>query len=164
MIPGTIVRFLQEHGNMAFAGIRDRHLRPSGCRVSAWRLAADGHTLTALVPIPPPFRDQFLDALLDNGQFAMTVEEHPTHETYQLKGTYLRHRPIVSDDQALVQRHRDRLAKAIRAEVMPGMAVAPLLMAMHPDPDFAVDVDVHEVYLQTPGPGAGSRLYPPPEA
>jgi hypothetical protein len=28
---------------------------------------------------------------------------------------------------------------------------------------LAVEFEVREVYLQTPGPGAGARLVPPPE-
>jgi hypothetical protein len=161
MIPGRILRFLHEQSNMAFGGIRDRNLRPSGCRVSAWQMAPDGRTLTALVPLPGQFRERFLEALRDNGQFAMTVEEHPTHETYQLKGTYLGHRDAGPGDMPLVQRHRERLARAMRAEMPPGTDLTVVLLMMLPTPDVAVDIDVKEVYLQTPGPGAGSRLYPP---
>ncbi len=164
MIPAKIVRFLHEHGNLAFGGVRDRDLRPSGCRVSAWQVAADGRTLTAWVPLPEAFRARFLDALLDNGQFAITVDEHPTHETSQLKGRYLRHRDATSADRAPVQRSRDRFARAFRVQVPPGMNVQHLLAMMHPEPTYVVDVEVHEVYLQTPGPRAGARLYPEAEA
>lgn len=163
MIPGKIVRFVQDRSNMAFVGVRDRDLRPSGSRVSAWQFAADGSTLTAWVPIPVPFRTRFLDALLDNGQIALTVEEHPTHETYQLKGRYLRHRPAGASDDALVQQHRERLAKAIRHEMSPGMDPGLFVQMMVPRPTYVVDIEVREVYLQTPGPGAGARLYPHPE-
>jgi hypothetical protein len=31
------------------------------------------------------------------------------------------------------------------------------------NPSLAVEFEVLEVYLQTPGPGAGTRLVPPPE-
>lgn len=163
MIPPKIVRFLHERGNMAFAGIRDRELRPAGCRVSAWEVAADGRTLTAWVPIPESHRAHFLEALLDNRQFALTVEEHSSHETYQLKGTYLRHRAATAEDLAPVQRHRDRLARAMRRELPPGMDPRPILAMMHPDPAYVLDVEIREVFVQTPGPGAGARLFPEPE-
>lgn len=149
---------------MAFGGIRDRELRPSGCRVSAWQMAADNRTLTLWVPMPPQFRERFFDALLDNRQFAATIEEHPAHETYQLKGTYLKHRDAVPGDLDIVVRHRERLARVLRIQVPPGMDVQPLLRIILPDPTYVLDIDVREVYLQTPGPGAGSRIHPPAEA
>jgi hypothetical protein len=79
MIPGKIVRFLEQHANMGFAGTRDRDLVPSGCRVSAWRVNPDGHTMTLF--IPAPLVERVIASLEENGQLAVTVEEHPTHET-----------------------------------------------------------------------------------
>ena len=162
MIPGKILRFLEQHANVGFAGIRDRNLVPLGYRVSAWRVAADGRTLTAL--IPDPFTEELIECLQENGQFAMTVEELPTHETYQLKGRYLRHRPVEPEDLELVVRFRERFGKRFQGEIPPEMVVTFVLKASVPDPRVAVDFEVREVYLQTPGPGAGSRLYPPPES
>jgi hypothetical protein len=161
MLPARIVRFLEQHANQAFAGTRDRNLVPCGSRVSAWRLHPDQQTLT--VCLPDPLADRLIGSLEENGQFAMTVEEHPTHETYQLKGRYLRHRPIAPDDLALVARIRDRFGRSIRHEIPAGMPEAYVVGIAVPTPTVAVDVDVREVYLQTPGPGAGSRIHPPPD-
>ncbi len=161
MIPGKIVRFLEQHANMGFAGMRDRNLVPSGCRVSAWRVQPDGRTMTLF--IPNPLVDRVIASLEDNGQLAVTIEEHPTHETYQLKGRYLRHRPVEADDLALVARFRERFVRSIRSEIPPGVPESFVGGFAVPDPAVVVDVDVREVYLQTPGPGAGGRLYPPPE-
>ena len=161
MIPGKIVRFLEQHANMGFAGTRDRDLVPSGCRVSAWRVHPDGHTMTLF--IPEPLVARVIASLEENGQLAVTVGEHPTHETYQLKGKYLSHRAVEVDDLPLVARFRERLVRAIRSEIPPGVPEAFVGgFAVH-DPAVAVDMEIREVYLQTPGPGAGGRLYPPPE-
>jgi hypothetical protein len=162
MIPGKIVRFLEERGNAAFAGARDRNMVPGGYRVSAWRVAADGRTITALVP--DPFTDRLIESLQENGQFAMTVEEHPTHETYQFKGQYVRHRRAGLEDVALVARFRERFGRRFQGEIPPEVNLDVMLKAAVPDPTIAVDIDVREVYLQTPGPAAGSRIYPPPDA
>jgi hypothetical protein len=161
MIPSKIIRFLDQHANMGFGGTRDRNLVPSGCRVSAWRLGPDARTLTVL--IPDPLSDRIVELLQETGKLAITLEEHPTHETYQLKGEYLRHRPLEPDDWDVVARLRDRLGKAIRPELPDDMPEAYVLSIMAPDPRVAVDIDVHEVYVQTPGPGAGARVYPPAE-
>jgi hypothetical protein len=162
MIPGKIVRFLEQHANVGLGGARDRNLAPFGCRLSGWRVGPDGHTLTAL--IAPVFAGRILESLQDNGQFAMTFEENPTHETYQLKGRYVRHREIVPDDLVLVASLRDRLAKSMRSQIPPGVDEAYVVASIVPHPSLALEIDVREVYVQTPGPGAGGRLYPPPDA
>jgi hypothetical protein len=161
MIPAKILRFLEQHANMAFAGIRDRNLVPCGTRVSAWTVHPDGRTMT--VCLPPPLVDRVVAALEENGQVALTLEEHPTHETYQLKGRYLRRRPVGAEDLALVARLRERLARTYQRHIPDGIDMSWAMAIVVPDPDVAVDVEIHEVYLQTPGPGAGARLYPPVE-
>jgi hypothetical protein len=159
MIPGKIIRFLEDHANVAFAGTRDRHLVPYGHRVSGWRIAPDRRTVTAL--IPQHFVARLVDSLEDNGEFALTVEEFPSHETYQFKGRYLRHRPPDQQDQEAVDVIRKRFVNRVR----PLNPDAPerIWPAFIVKPSMAVDFEVLEIYLQTPGPGAGTRLVPPVE-
>ena len=161
MIPGKIVRFLEQHATTAVAGIRDRNLVPAGCRVSAWHIHADGKTITLL--IPDPLSDRVLAALEDNGHIAIPIGEQQTHETYQLKGRYMKHRAVEPGDLALLNRIRERHLRGIRAEIPEGVPESYVMMIAVPVPVVAVDVDVSEVFLQTPGPGAGARLYPPAE-
>jgi len=159
MIPGKILRFLEQYANVAFAGTRDRDLVPYGHRVSGWRVGADGRTLTAL--IPEQFTDRLIESLEDNGEFALTVEEFPSHETYQFKGRYLRHRVVQHEDVETVGRIRRRFVKSVRPIFSDGPE--DLWNAFILDPCLAVEFEVLEIYLQTPGPGAGARLAPPPE-
>jgi len=91
MIPGKIIRFLEDRANTAFAGTRDGNLVPRGYRVSGWQIDADGRTMTVL--IPSAAATPLVDALLENSRIACTFEEVGTHETYQIKGRYLSHRP-----------------------------------------------------------------------
>ena len=157
MIPARLVRFLEDHANMAMAGTRDAQLVPFGHRVSGWRIGADSRTVTAFVS--RHFTERLVESLQDNGQVALTVEEFPSHETYQLKGRYLRHRPIEPDDLRTIERIRVRLAKSIK----PIYPEAPdhLLRMFTLPPSLAVEFEVLEIYLQTPGPGAGTRVVPP---
>jgi hypothetical protein len=157
MIPGKIVRFLEQYANLAFAGTRNRDLAPHGHRVSGWRVGADGRGLTAF--IAAQFSAGLIESLEENGQFALTVEEFPSHETYQFKGRYLRHRPVQPDEFEIVDRIRERFVRCVR----PLFAGAPEepLKASIPQPSLAVEFEVDEVFLQTPGPGAGTRLVPP---
>lgn len=156
MIPGKLVRFLEEHANVAMAGTRNRDLVPYGHRVSGWRIGADGRTVTAL--ISELFTARLVESLEDNGELALTVEEYPSHETYQLKGRYLRHRPLEPEDLDVAERIRGRFAKSLRRlypEVPDHM-----LKAFTQTPCLAVEFEVREIYVQTPGPGAGARLVP----
>lgn len=159
MIPGKIIRFLEQYANLAFAGTRDRNLVPNGHRVSGWRVGGDGRTLTAF--IAEQFTDGLVESLEDNGELALTVEEFPSHETYQFKGRYLRQRPLQPDDLEIVGRIRMRFVKAVRA--LYADAPEDLLKTFILKPSLAIEFEVREVYLQTPGPGAGARLAPPPE-
>jgi hypothetical protein len=157
MIPGKIVRFLEQHAILAFAGTRDRDRVPYGHRVSGWHVGADARTLTALVA--EQFTARLVESLEDNGEIALTVEEFPSHETYQFKGRYRRHRLLRDEDYAVVSRVRERFVKSMRH--LYADAPEHMLQAFILKPSLAVEFDVREVYVQTPGPGAGTRLVPP---
>jgi hypothetical protein len=160
-IPGKIIRFLEEGANVGYAGTRDGHLIPRGYRVSGWQIDAAGCRLTALIPASSDPR--LLEALLDNGAIALTFEEVGTHETYQIKGRYLSHRPVRPAEIDIASRTRERFGKAVRTLYRDERFTA-LAKASIPDPTVAVEVEVREVFLQTPGPGAGGRIAPPPDA
>ena len=87
LIPGRLVRFLDQYANLAFAGTRDAALVPYGHKISGWRVGADRCSLTAIVA--RGFTPHLVESVHDNGEFALTVEEFPSHETYQFKGRYL---------------------------------------------------------------------------
>jgi hypothetical protein len=160
MIPSKILRFLEERANIGFAGTRDRDLIPRGHRVCGWQVTPDGRTLTALVPAVSA--EPMLATLRENGRIAITVEEIGTHETYQIKGRYLSHRPVRASEVEIATRTRERLAKGVRAVFDDQFAAA--MDASIPSPSLAVEIAVDEVFLQTPGPEAGTRLVPQPDA
>jgi len=160
MIPEKIVRFLEQRANIAFAGTRNRDLVPFGHRVSGWSVGADGRTLTAFTP--EPFTAGLVESLQENGEFALTVEDFPAHETYQFKGRYVRHRPVQREDIDIVDRIRERFMKNMRT-VFPA-AAEDIVAAFISKPGLAVEFEVSEIFVQTPGPGAGARIVPPAEA
>jgi hypothetical protein len=158
-IPGKIAAFLEQRANVAFAGTRNRDLVPFGHRVSGWRIGADGRTLTALTT--EPVTAGLIESLQENGQLALTVEDFPAHETYQFKGRYVSHRPAQHEDLAIVDRIRQRFMKNMRA-VFPALPEG-IAGAFISNPILAVEFEVSEIYVQTPGPGAGARIVPPQE-
>lgn len=162
MIPTKILRFLEERANIGFAGVRDRNLAPSGLRLSGWQADAAGRTLTAFVP--QPWATRLVELVRENRAIAVTIEEAGTHETYQFKGRYLSHRPVQADEAAIASRARDRFAKGLLQWGPADERMAALIKASIPLPGLAVEIEVDEVFLQTPGPGAGGRISPPPDA
>jgi hypothetical protein len=161
MIPARIIRFLEERANIGFAGTRDSNLVPSGHRVSGWQTDGAGRRLTTFIPLP--WANRLLESLLSNGAIAVTIEEAGTHETYQFKGRYLSHRPVQNTEIAIASRARERFVKGLHF-LFPDERMASLVKASIPTPSLAVEIEVHEVFLQTPGPGAGSRIAPAPDA
>lgn len=158
-IPERILKFLEQRANLAFAGTRNRELMPSGHRVSGWLVGADRCSIIVLVATH--FTANLVDSLQDNGELALTVEEFPSHETYQFKGRYRHHRAVEGEDVDVVARIRDRFMKGARHIYTE--APEYLLNALIVAPAMAVEFEVREIYLQTPGPGAGTRLVPPAE-
>jgi hypothetical protein len=158
IIPEKIARFLEQRANVAFAGTRNRDLVPFGHRVSGWCIGADGRSLTAFIPEPAGL----VESLQENGELALTVEDFPSHETYQFKGRYVSHRPAHREDLAIVDRIRERFIKNMRA-VYPVLPEG-IAGAFTSKPALAVEFEVSEIYVQTPGPGAGARIVPPAEA
>jgi len=160
MIPGKLVRFLEERANVAVSGTRDEELVPHVHGVSGWRIGKDAETITSL--IPGAFMRDLVESLQDNGQYALTVEEIPTHETYQFRGRYVSHRAIEPQDLSTVETIRQRFVKGLWV-MYPDLPVE-LLRIFILEPEIAITFKVNEIYLQTPGPGAGSRISPPREA
>jgi hypothetical protein len=102
-----------------------------------------------------------MESLRENGQLAVTVEEFPSHETYQFKGRYRSDRPLRHDDVEIVERVRKRFVRSLRS--IYADVPEEVLGAFVTKPSLAVEFEVLEVYLQTPGPGAGARIVPPVE-
>ena len=159
MIPGKIIRFLEQDANVGFAGSRDRDLVPFGHRVSGWRIGVDHRTMTVL--IPDEFLPRLVESLQENRELAVTIEAFPSHETYQFKGHYLSHRAVDDGDFEAADRVRRRWVRSLK--MLYTDAPEDVLKGFVSRPSLAVDVEVLEIFLQTPGPGAGTRLVPPPE-
>jgi hypothetical protein len=154
MIPEVIVLFL-ERAIVAIGGTRDKNLVPHVHRVSGWSCSPDRRTITCL--ISEEFTRDLLSSLEDNGQFALTACEVPSHETYQFKGNYVGSRPSDEADATVFQKCRERFVERIMSLFgFPEEACR----AFVPRPSLAMTFEVREIFVQTPGPAAGRRLIP----
>lgn len=154
-LPGVLVQFL-DRASVAIGCTRDRALVPNIHYVSGWQLDADQKSIWC--HIPESFTPGLRAALEENGLFALTVEHIGPHECYQFKGRYLSMRPATEHDRAVVARCRERFACAVVGLHPHFAGETGALRRYILDPAVAVRFAVHEVYLQTPGPGAGSLL------
>ena len=154
MIPGVLVDFLGR-ATVAMGGTRDSDLVPHVHRVSGWTIEPDLQTITCL--IGSQSANDLIPSLEDNGQFAFTVCEMPSHETYQFKGSFVESRPVGEADIATFRQCRERFVERISAILgYPAEKVRRYVA----EPSIAVRFKVKEIFVQTPGPTAGKRLMP----
>jgi len=95
--------------------------------------------------------------LEQNGRVALGFAQ-ASHEAYQLRGKYISSRPSSEEDYAVQEAYK----KIIRAGLMqffPEELATPIA-AVESDyrPSVAITFRVEEVFLQTPGPGAGTKM------
>ena len=154
MIPDRVIEFI--HGPVFMQiGTRDATLRPSHAFVVGARVHDDRQTVTALVPTARA--DRILRDLADNGRIAFGVA-HVSHESYQLKGTYLSTRPADTADRARQEAYRAALLASALEAGYPESIARPLTQGFAYTPAVAITFRAEEVHQQTPGPDAGSRL------
>lgn len=154
IIPEPICNFLR-NATLAVAGTRDQNLVPHVHRPSGWSVEGDGGTMVCL--FPEAFREHLESALESNGEFAITISQSPSHESYQFKGHCLEWGPIREEDMDVF---RSRVESAV--EQLSGAYGFPedALRRNAPPPVLRVRFQVREIFDQTPGPGAGRRVAP----
>jgi hypothetical protein len=155
MIPGVMVKFL-ERASVAVAGTRDKSLVPHVHFLSGWSVDPEGNVVCL-------FSDSFADGLVtrleETGTLALTAEVIGPHECYQFKGRYVDARPATDADRATSAACRQRFVEGVRKHLGERFT-EPSLRARFQPPSTAVRIAVDEIYVQTPGPAAGKRLYP----
>jgi hypothetical protein len=157
MIPGVMVDFLSR-ASVAIAGTRDERLAPDVQFLSGWSVHEDRSSVVCL--LAPAFADGLVGRLERHGEIALTVEVIGPHECYQFKGRYLESRPASPSDRPVFEACRLRFVEAVR-RLLGDRFSEPSLRARFRDPTLAVRFAVEEIYVQTPGPAAGRRLFPP---
>ena len=155
-IPGVMIQFL-ERATVGVASTRTRDLVPQVHFLSGWCVEPDREIAVAL--IADGFTLGLVEALEHNGLFAMTAEVIGPHETYQFKGSVVGVRPPVDADLPIHLACRGRFFDAVSEHYRGQFADAAILARIGP-PALAVRFRVGEIYVQTPGPAAGRRIFP----
>src|SRR5919201_3077316 len=150
MIPRQVADLLQT-GVSVIIGTRNAALMPECTRAWGIRVTADGK---ATVFLAETISQRTLENLRENGLIAISCTRPTDHVACQLKGRVRSIRPAsAADRDAARQWHREFIGEIIAIGVP-----AELCEAWIAEPTVSVEVDVTDVFEQTPGPGAGEKL------
>jgi hypothetical protein len=153
VIPDRVIEVLRGP-SVIWLGTRDRELRPAHAYATAAVVHDDRQTVTFFVSEGRSKRA--LADLEDNARVALAFGQ-ASHEAYQLKGSYLSSRAASDAEYALMEAYREKVWRGL-AQYWPEELVKPMILGASYRPSIAITFRVEEVYLQTPGPGAGSRM------
>ncbi len=154
MIPDRVVEVLQGPAWIQI-GTRDEALRPKHTVAVGGVVHDDRRTVTVFVPAARA--DRVLRDLKGNGRIALGVAL-ASHEAYQLKGTYVSSRPTDDADRARQEAHRAAWFAAALEAGYPEAMARPITLGAAYTPGVAITFRAEAVFLQTPGPGAGTLL------
>jgi hypothetical protein len=151
MIPQEIVDLLQT-GVSVVVGTRDASLAPESTRAWGIRVAEDRASVTVF--LTEAISEKTLQNLHENGLIAISCTRPTDHQACQVKGRLRTIRPADQQDAESSRRwHRDFVGELIAIGVPTELAEAWIT-----EPALAVEVDVTDLFAQTPGPGAGEKV------
>ncbi|HEX2055449.1 MAG TPA: hypothetical protein VHF07_03075 [Nitrospiraceae bacterium] len=151
MIPPSIVELLQT-GVSVVVGTRDAALMPECTR--AWGIRVGKDRVSVTIYLTESISRQTLKNLDDNGLIAISCTRPTDHVACQLKGRVRQIRQAAKRDVEQSRAwHRDFVQELVAIGVPPSLGEAWIT-----EPALAVDVDVTDMFHQTPGPGTGEKL------
>ncbi len=146
------VRRALEAGTTVLIGSVDERNTPSCCRAIA--LASEDDLATATVYVPLAVSQQTIQNLATTKRIAVVASHPIDHGSIQLKGTTTEVRLAKDDEAPFVRSRLEGLAEVLHNIGVPRRLVRSAAYW----PAFAVTLRVEQIFEQTPGPNAGSRL------
>lgn len=139
-------------GCSVLVGTADARNNPSCCRAVAIRSHDDLATATVYIPLAAS--QQTLQDLATTKRLAVAASHPVDHYSIQLKGVTTEVRLATDDEAPFVESRLEGLADVLHTIGVPRRLVRNVACW----PAFAVTLRVDEIFEQTPGPNAGSRL------
>lgn len=138
---------------LSWIGTRDARLRPTVTWVIGARVSPATDEITVF--IPDVEIDRTRRNLEHNGLVAVTFVEPIIQHAYQFKGKLGHLRPTTDEERAVQEIHRDKVSSyVVKFTAFP----TDLVMGYRIHPSTALTFRVEQVFVQTPGPGAGRML------
>jgi len=135
-----------------YVATRNAELLPESMLALAGKIHGDGCAMTVF--LPEVTSAATLANLRENGQIAITISRPRDHKTVQVKGKATRIRPSDESEKDLQAVLRASLVEGFAHIGIPRSTSRRLVWW----PSVAVDVQVNDVFQQTPGPHAGEPL------
>lgn len=152
-ISAELAAFMQSGISVTLAVVT-ADLRPIAGFALACRIDEAG---TVRVLLRKPANVALIDVVAQGGPIAMTVSRPQDHRSIQIKAPAARIAAVRSDDLPEVARQ----TAGMRAQLI-GCAFDPALAAAYvsyePGEVIALELKPERIFVQTPGPGAGSEL------
>jgi hypothetical protein len=111
--------------------------------------------------VSAPFAARLLQDVGACPRVALTIEHIGPHETYQFKGDFAGSWPVGDAERAAPLACRERFVRDVQAIDTRWNFSTETLARYYGAPALVAVLRVQEIFLQTPGPGAGRRLVPP---
>ena len=151
MIPQPVFDLLQT-GVSIIVGTRDSTLMPESTR--AWGIRAGKDRRSVTIFLTEAISRKTIENLKENGLVAISCTRPTDHVACQLKGRVRTIRPADQRDrESSSDWHREFVEELVAIGVP-----ADLCEAWITSPALAIDIDVTDVFHQTPGPGAGEKV------
>ena len=141
-----------ENGVALTLGCCDTQLKSKGARCIGAVVGLDRKTVTFYIQNQSAQR--VLPLLEKNKKVAVVASLPSTYKTLQLKGIYISHRDADQRDRIILERYRELFFSETDKAGVPGT----LMRRMISFPAMAVDIEIAELYLSTPGQNAGAKL------
>jgi hypothetical protein len=154
MISDRVIELLRGPAFMQI-GTRDGVLRPAHAFAVGAVVHDDRQTVTVFLPTARA--ERVLRDLTENGRIALGVSL-ASHEAYQLKGTYISSRPTDTAELARQESYRAATLASCLEFGYPEAIARPFVLGLAYTPSVAITFLAEQVFLQTPGPGAGTLM------
>ena len=152
---GALFDELSEHmasGVIMYVATRDAGLMPES--MVAMGAKAESERGVVTVYLPKALAQATRQNLEQNGEIALTITRPRDHKSIQVKGKAREVRDAVEAERELQAVHRSALVECFAGVGIPREITRRVVWW----PSLAVEIDVREVYSQTPGPRAGERM------
>jgi len=146
------VRRSLEGGTTVLVASVSPHGVPSCCRGIA--VSSDDHLATLRVYVPIAVSQDTIANIATTRRVAVSVTHPLDHASVQLKGTTRTARLADASEASFVASRLDQMSDVLDSIGIPRH----ITRTMTYWPAYAIELDVEEIYEQTPGPNAGSRL------
>lgn len=150
-ISDDLAEFLSS-GLSIVVATRDADLNPDGVAACAARVHEGGERLTAWFYVDAAA--EMLRNLREHPAIALDFDLPTSHRACQVKGICIGSRPAREDERAEVDRQLEAFGADLEKIGIPAAAFA----GWKSWPCTAIEIQVTELFEQTPGPGAGEPL------